>query len=274
MARLSGRRPDQFADMRIPIHRNMSTAFVDLTALVNYLRSLEFVGSVHLELCAYEAEIVFTPTKHVRALEKDHSLGRTARGRAALKRILVRSRDPHGRITVYRDTERPVSALIRVFIDEEIRDRARRMAAAADSPDQSKKRRPESPTDLPALEALVAELLKTIDEALARSNLTFSTAFTNASIRLKDRHPCLDPASGAVAFRNGTINVSLDAGREELFAGLAAALRELFQRLSGRRNLEEIRYFARQRVRLLAIKRKDLYKKYEMMKLVDPVLYG
>jgi hypothetical protein len=69
-----------------PIHENLSTAFVDLTALVRHLRGLQFVGSVRLEFASYEAEIFFTPTKRIQAREYDRLAGRIAQGERALER--------------------------------------------------------------------------------------------------------------------------------------------------------------------------------------------
>ena len=41
----------------LPIHQNLDTAFVNLSALIRYLRRRQFVGQVRVELNGYEADI-------------------------------------------------------------------------------------------------------------------------------------------------------------------------------------------------------------------------
>ena len=67
-----------------PIHQNLNTTFVNVEALVRYLRGLSFVGSIRIELASYEAEIVFTSSKTVRAREYDHDAGRISHGEEVL----------------------------------------------------------------------------------------------------------------------------------------------------------------------------------------------
>ena len=114
------------------IHQNLNTSFVNVGALVRYLRNLQFVGSIRIELASYEADIIFTSSKVIQAREYDHIAGRIAHGEAALKRILIRAKEPHGRIHVYKAVEgyagRDDGS---VFVDKAIVSQAREMAASA-----------------------------------------------------------------------------------------------------------------------------------------------
>ena len=49
-----------------PIHENLDTSFVNLSALVRYLRRRQFVGNVRVELSGYEADIVLTAVNQMR----------------------------------------------------------------------------------------------------------------------------------------------------------------------------------------------------------------
>jgi hypothetical protein len=84
-----------------PIHENLDTSFVNLSALVRYLRRRQFVGRIRVELSGYEADIYLNELNSVRAREHDRISGRIAEGEEALQRILIRSREPGGIVNVY-----------------------------------------------------------------------------------------------------------------------------------------------------------------------------
>ncbi|MEJ7849671.1 MAG: hypothetical protein WKF92_16425 [Pyrinomonadaceae bacterium] len=56
---------------KFPIQENLTTASVNLESLVSFLRNLGFVGSLHIELPDYDADITFTHTNHIAAREHD-----------------------------------------------------------------------------------------------------------------------------------------------------------------------------------------------------------
>jgi hypothetical protein len=84
-----------------PIHENLDTSYVNLSALVRYLRRRQFAGNVRVELSGYEADISLTATNEMRVREHDRIAGRVAEGEEALQRILIRAREPGGIINVY-----------------------------------------------------------------------------------------------------------------------------------------------------------------------------
>ncbi len=100
------------------IHKNLDTSFVNVSALVRYLRRRQFVGSVRVELSGYEAEIHLGEGNTLRVREFDRITGRIGEGEEALQRILIRSREPGGIVNVFQNvaieekvdviTEKPV----------------------------------------------------------------------------------------------------------------------------------------------------------------------
>jgi hypothetical protein len=93
-----------------PIHENLDTSFVNLPALIKYLRGRQFAGQVRIELGGYEADIYLTAENQLKVREYDHIAGRIAEGEEAFQRILIRSREPGGIINVYKavsETETP-----------------------------------------------------------------------------------------------------------------------------------------------------------------------
>lgn len=84
-----------------PIHENLDTSFVNLSALIKYLRRRQFAGQVRIELSGYEADIYLSAENITRVREHDHIAGRVAEGQEAFQRILIRSREPGGIVSVY-----------------------------------------------------------------------------------------------------------------------------------------------------------------------------
>ncbi|HEX8637996.1 MAG TPA: hypothetical protein VF692_08040, partial [Pyrinomonadaceae bacterium] len=82
-------------------YENLDTSFVNLAALVRYLRARRFAGNVRVELGEYEGEIILTAENEVRARERDHAAGRIAEGEEAFQRLLIRAREPGGTINVF-----------------------------------------------------------------------------------------------------------------------------------------------------------------------------
>lgn len=84
-----------------PLYENLDTSFVNLSALVRYLRHREFVGQIKIELNNYQAEIVLIEGNKLRVREHDKISGRVAEGEEAFQRILIRSREIGGTIHVF-----------------------------------------------------------------------------------------------------------------------------------------------------------------------------
>jgi hypothetical protein len=93
---------------KISIHENLDTSFVNLAALVRFLRRRNFVGNIRVELNGYEAEIMLGDENQIKAREHDRIAGRVAEGEEAFQRLMIRAREPGGSIHVYKfvpDTE-------------------------------------------------------------------------------------------------------------------------------------------------------------------------
>jgi hypothetical protein len=108
-----------------PIHENLDTSFVNLSALVRYLRRRQFVGKISVELSGYEAGIFLGEANYLRAREHDQIAGRIAEGEEALQRILIRSREPGGIVNVYQEVaesekiaEKPPEAQAKIETNE------------------------------------------------------------------------------------------------------------------------------------------------------------
>ncbi len=92
-----------------PIHKNLDTSFVNLSALIRYLRRRQFIGNVRVELCGYEADVVLSADNQMKVLEHDCIAGRISEGEDALQRLLIRAREPGGIIHVYQKVEEEIA---------------------------------------------------------------------------------------------------------------------------------------------------------------------
>lgn len=88
-----------------PVHENLDTSFVNLSALIKYLRRRRFAGSIRVELTDYEADVRLTAAGELRVREHDRLAKRVSEGEEALQRLLIRAREAGGKIAVYHAAE-------------------------------------------------------------------------------------------------------------------------------------------------------------------------
>src|ERR1041384_2036165 len=100
-----------------PLYKNLDTSFVNLSALLRYLRQRGFVGLVRVDIENYRAEISFDESHKVRMREFLNGTGRPADGSGALQRVLVRSRMAGGTIFVY-EAVKPAPAIEEIELDD------------------------------------------------------------------------------------------------------------------------------------------------------------
>ena len=261
-----------------PIHENLSTTFVDLSALVRHLKNLQFVGTVRLELASYEAEIFFTAAGRLQAREYDRLAGRFAQGERAFRRILGRARESMGRIHVFcAEPEETATYLRRAFVDSNIVSVAREAAfgpAETLVADFAALTRARSVPPAPSRDdaALAMELILTIKDPFDRAKIDFDTAFHAACRAVANRHTFLDPGSGQFAFGNEFIAVSPEVSTPELFDGIAAALSHMIARLRGDAKFGKLLIYTRHRLQQHLSERHSEYSKFGLVETVDRIL--
>ncbi len=279
--------------MKYPIHKNLNTSFVNLAALVRYLRSLQFVGSIHIELSSYEADIEFTPSNTMRACEHDHIAGRISHGEHALQRILIRAKEPGGLIHVYQDTTPEADR--KIFVDKSIVAGANRMVRGmTDTPvknfvsgkkrgiyahillkkksDPNGKSNIDAPEDWSELLSLISELLTTIDSSLSKTNIHFPDAFRNACGFISNEHPFLDPDSDVFSYLDGFISVRQRLSSKDLTAGIIVALGHIMDRLREDAYYGNVYHLAMHRLRVLANRRKSQFDKFAITTQLQAVI--
>lgn len=281
---------------KYPIHKNLSTSFVNLSALVRHLRSLQFVGRIQLELSSYEAEIELMEGNVIKAREQDHIAGRLSFGEDALQRIMIRAKEPGGLIHVYKE-EDPTNDE-GVYVDRSIAADALKMVAGpADKPaaDVNKQiedlfaggsiigsdapiPRPnnvfeeETPQHWTELLALISELIKTIDESLTKGNFDFSEAFRNACGFVSFEFPFLDPETDVFSYQDGFISVRKRLSSNEMISGITAALTRIMIRLREDPYFGNAYHLTMHRLRVLANRRKMQFDTFGLSRELQKII--
>lgn len=267
------------ARMKKPIHTNLSTSFVNLSALVRHLRELQFVGNVELELSSYEADIEFFGDGTLKAREQDLIADRLSFGDDALQRIMIRSKESGGVIHVFKSAVEAGG----VQIDREILVDAVKIAApqAAAVPTPSF----DSPIPKPAedfdanevknwteLVSLISELMQTVDGSMAKGNVNFSELFRNASGFVSFDHPFLDPDTDIFSFEEGFVCLRQKLPARDLVAGVTAALARIMSRLREDPYFGSVYHLTMHRLRVLGNRRKLQFEMFgiapEMQKII------
>lgn len=316
------------------LYENLDTSFVNLAALVRYLRAQSFAGNVRVELGEYEGEIVLTAENQLQAREHDRASGRIAEGEEALQRLLIRARAPGGKINVYqtiiedapvltnekaaatvspvddgdenisleipdanppvRIFQQPVSLPEMPHFDENQINGNRKAEAVAHhqtileaqasfkSPDfpfeftnrfEAKARQNQlSETDWQTLLRLTAELLRAIDDSLAKNNLNFAAAFQKSCAESASDYPFLNPNAGIFAYQNGQVEMREQVNAKLFAAGVNETLRRILEKLAANPKFAEAYRDAAQDILALVRKNKHSYEEFFITPQLEKIL--
>jgi hypothetical protein len=325
-----------------PIHENLDTAFVNLSALVRYLRRRQFDGSIRVELSGYEADITLTADNQIKVREYDQIAGRIAEGEEALQRILIRAREPGGIVHVYQNMpaeaakpenpakaakpEKPAEAAKLEKIEPKTAGKPApaqtapaipagnsftvKPAANGNGNGHSKKVLPGEPVQpaeadtkpvtklpdfpfelsnrveekakqaqLPAADwqtllNLTAELLRTVDNALANADLDFTAAFQKACGEISADYPFFDPRSNTFSYSSGKVKITEQVSPKLFVAGINGSLRRIFDKLAGNEKFADIHRYTVQKISGLIENRKPLYDKYFITPQLEKIIGG
>ncbi|HEY0078288.1 MAG TPA: hypothetical protein VGB73_06550 [Pyrinomonadaceae bacterium] len=208
-----------------PVHEDMDTAYVNLGALLRYLRQRDFTGRVHVELDEYEADIHLHAKDEPRVRELNHATGQTDESLAALHRLLVRAQEPGGLVSVYEGEA------------EEGRPESRQSAIAAETERLAVEQRAlvrtsEDEAERLELLQLSGELIAAIERAATIAGGDFASAFHHARIQLADDYPFLDPAQRRFEYAGGNVRLQGKASTGLYVSGIGEALRRVVERIA------------------------------------------
>ncbi len=283
-----------------PLYENLDTSFVNLSALVRYLRHREFIGRIKIELNNYKADIILSEKNKISVREHDKISGRIAEGEEALQRILIRAREAGGIIHVYQtigETEMPKrvetkttqpitngnstahQAEITKASHSEQNGTATKVAEVPKKTEPVKNH-PKFPFDLhnsveskarqtlisaqdwQTLLDLTGELLGTIDRTLAESRLDFKLAFSKARSEISADYPFLHPSNKTFEYLDGKIKMNEQVSAKLFSASINETLRRILDKLGANPKFAEVYRITTQKILALINQRQPLYDEF------------
>lgn len=293
-----------------PLHENLDTSFVNLSALVRYLRRRQFTGSVLVKLAGYDGEISFSADGEMRIREHDSIAGRIAEGEEALQRLLIRAREPGGIVNVYEAVEEAIplpaekieppapenfivqpKETIVELVAETPHKNGNSKAAKIEMPvvennspqpkfpfafsnNYEAKARPVNldPSEWQMLLNLTAELLRTVDRTIAEANLDFTAAFEKARTEISGDYPFLNPSANIFDYRDGKIIVRRQINAKLFAASINEALRRILEKLGRNPKFANVYRTATENIFALLKQRKPLYDKFTFTPALEKII--
>lgn len=291
-----------------PLYENLDTAFVNLSALIKYLRQREFIGRIRVELNSYEADIVLLEGNKIGVREHDKISGRTAEGEEVFQRLLIRAREAGGTIHVYqtitetKQTEfvpqeipapngnghKPVENI--AAIPPSQNGSAAKAALIAETKNENFTHHPKFPFDLSnrmetkarqahlsdqdwqTLLGLTGEMLGIIDRTLAEAKLDFKLAFSKARSEISADYPFLHPAAKNFEYADGKVVMHEQVVAKLFVAGIIESLRRILDKLGSNSKFTEVYRLTTQKLLALISHRQPFYDKFSMTSQLKKIL--
>ena len=200
----------------------LDTDFVSLARLIRYLQPREFSGRLHVVLDQYEADMFLYPGAPPSVWERDRATGRDAQGDAALQRLLVRSQEPGGLITIHKRTAEKLAA-------EELEDAVVETSEDIAGETQTAT---EPPVDWEHLISASNELIAAVERAVQTTGEDFSEHFHAARVELGDDYPFIDPTLGEFEYKPNAISIRQHPAVNVYVNSLAAGLGRVVTRIA------------------------------------------
>ena len=242
------------------VHENLDTAYVNLAALLRYLQQREFSGRLHVELDEYTAEVFLSAGEPPRVRETDHTTGRQSEGEAALQRLLVRSQQPGGLVSVYdqklEEASLEDSPLIRPVSAESL---VGKTGASGEEPDWSE------------LMRLSGELIGTIERAALSAGADFAAIFRSVRLSMADDYSFLDPAAGRFEYSNGEVQFRGQPDLKSYVSSVGEAMRRVVDKMATGPRRASLRERVALELAVLSRRRQSQLAKYKFTPQLDRI---
>jgi hypothetical protein len=244
-----------------PVHENLDTAYVNLAALLRYLRQREFDGRVRVELDEYEADVFLSASEQPRVQETNHATGLSAGGEAALQRLLVRASEPGGLVSVYEVSVEEIPAP--PHVSPALIDEARVEEKKADVPPED-----DGWSDLLCLSG---ELIGTVERAALSAGADFKSLFRAVRLSLADDYSFLDPATGRFEYSNGAVELHARPTAHAYVSGIGEALRRVVDKISTGTRAQSVRERVALELAVLARRQRTQLAKFKFTPHLDRI---
>ena len=252
------------------IYKNLDTAFVNLAAFVRFLQRQNFVGRLRLTMADYEAEIAFDEFRQLRVHEFDRASGRVSSGEDAFQRLLVRSRQAGGNITVdqfiaaeqeiiaptaksplpdksvaahYSNGNGHKSVSIETRLNEILPPaKASQMPILPSQPRMAVNNSGSKPNnDWDEIKFIAGEILQAVEKSIFIFRLDLPAVIREAQIEFADDYPFLDPSQGKFIYAEGKLKFTAQPPVNIFVVGFNACLRRSVEKIQARPNTLSLR---------------------------------
>lgn len=205
-----------------PLFEKLDTAYVNLAALVRYLREREFTGRVHVQLEDYEANLFLNAGEPPQVEETDLATGRTGEGDEAYRRLVVRATEPGGLISVH-ESEAAMEAEPSTIAEiDEASARSQKIANEA----------MQEESDWSNLLRLSGDVIAAVERATLSNGADFNQTFLAARLELADDYSFLDPATGRFKYANSMVELHAQLSQRQYISGISECLRRVVEKVA------------------------------------------
>ncbi len=242
-----------------PLHENLDTTFVNLWSLLRSLTQKGFIGRVHVESTDYSADVFMNGSATPLVHEIDRATGTESFEEAALHRLVLRTRENPGKISVFEGADEaakvpkaappianaanesagtiePVSMPVSASnVNEDHTPNTQAIAAAEIAQAAPEVPRAEtliddlypagSYNDWPAILQATGELIGGIAKGVNASGADFDALFQAARVEFADDYSFLDPFAQTFVYQNGVATLNHEMPAKIFSSGLSQALR-------------------------------------------------
>lgn len=250
-----------------PIHEHLDTAYVNLAALLRYLRARDFVGRVHVEMEEYEADVFLYGGGTVPGVrEINRASGREAEGEAAFERLMVRAQEPGGRIKVYENTNEERAEESESSAGFAASSTSTVATARADDPSVE----PEEIT-WPDLLRLSGDLIAGVERAALSFGADFTALFRAARIELADDFSFLDPATQSFEYAHGTVRMNVQPNVNTYISSISECLRRVVERVATPARGRSVRERVALELAVVARRREPMIRQLKLAPYLDRI---
>ncbi len=244
-----------------PVHENLDTAYLNLAALLRYLQERNFEGRVHVELDEYEADVFLKPLTVPRVREVDHLTGRRAEGDEVFQRLLTRSAESGGLVSVYAGKEDQANG-------EKISQDHSNVVKRYDlDPSASNEDR-----EWAELLILSGEVIAAIERACLSGRFDFEPLFRAVRLELSDDYPFLDPLTECFEYSTGgVVRMHARPHSDAYAASICESLRRVVSRIASSDKGERLRERAALELAVLARRRRTQLTRYKLTQQFDRI---
>ena len=206
------------------VNENMDTAYVNLAALLRYLRQRDFSGRVHVELNEYEADVYLNAHDAPRVRELDHTTGEETEGEEALQHLLARAGESGGLVSVFSGEG---GILEGENIPMPLQNLGVEFGLELDA-DVSPEER-----DWRELIRVSGELIAAVERASTSVNADFETLFRGVRLELSDDYTYLDPLTERFEYESGgLVRVHARPSPSTYVASICECLKRVVSRMA------------------------------------------